>query len=177
MSNVRQLLDNGVPIYPITDKTLVLGLNDVPFEFYVVAWDGASTPVAANIPAGVSVTYNGNTYTGSLAASSATAPYLYLVASTSQQGEYDRYITTHTGSTYAWTALGSTAPVSPVIADNLTTNDASKALSAKQGKILGEEVSELEAKVEGFTTSFRANGVVNDLTMVIPSGTVIQSIS
>lgn len=147
MSNVRQLLDNGVPIYPITDKTLVLGLNDVPFEFYVVAWDGASTPVAANIPAGVSITYDGNTYTGSLAASSATAPYLYLVASTSQQGEYDRYITTHTGSTYAWTALGSTAPVSPVIADNLTTNDASKALSAKQGKILGEEVSELEAKV------------------------------
>lgn len=166
MSNVRQLLDNGVPIYPITDKTLVLGLNDVPFEFYVVAWDGASTPVAANIPAGVSITYDGNTYTGSLAASSATAPYLYLVASTSQQGEYDRYITTHTGSTYAWTALGSTAPVSPVIADNLTTNDASKALSAKQGKILGEEVSELEAKVTGSRQNYSSgyldsDGVVN----------------
>lgn len=147
MSNVRQLLDNGVPIYPITDKTLVLGLNDVPFEFYVVAWDGASTPTPANIPAGVTVTYDGNTYTGTLAASATTAPYLYLVASGTQQGEYDRYITTHTGSTYAWTALGSTAPVSPVIADDLVTNDSSKALSAKQGKILNDKTSELEAKV------------------------------
>lgn len=146
-SNVRQLLDNGVPVYPITDKSLVIGLQDVPFESYVVAWDGASTPVPSNIPAGVVVTYNTTDYTGTLAAGSATAPYLYLVASASQQGEYDRYIVTHTGSTYAWTQLGSTAPVSPVIADNLTTNDASKALSAKQGKILGEEVGELEAKV------------------------------
>lgn len=147
MSNVRQLLDNGVPIYPITDKSLVLGLNDVPFEDRVIAWDGASTPTPANIPAGVTVTYDGNTYTGTLAASASTVEPLYLVASTSQPGEYDRYITTHTGSTYAWVALGSTAPVSPVIADNLTTNDASKALSAKQGKILGDEVGELEAKV------------------------------
>ena len=146
-SNVRQLLDNGVPVYPITDKSLVIGLQDVPFESYVVAWDGASTPVVANIPAGVVVNYSGTDYTGTLAAGSATAPYLYLVASASQQGEYDRYIVTHTGSTYSWTQLGSTAPVSPVIADNLTTNDASKALSAKQGKILGEEVGELEAKV------------------------------
>lgn len=152
-SNVRQLLDNGVPVYPITDKSLVIGLQDVPFESYVVAWDGASTPVPANIPAGVVVTYNTTDYPGTLAAGSATAPYLYLVASASQQGEYDRYIVTHTGSTYAWTQLGSTAPVSPVIADNLTTNDASKALSAKQGKILGEEVGELEAKVNNLANT------------------------
>lgn len=156
-SNVRQLLDNGVPVYPITDKSLVIGLQDVPFESYVVAWDGASTPVPANIPAGVVVTYNTTDYPGTLAAGSATAPYLYLVASASQQGEYDRYIVTHTGSTYAWTQLGSTAPVSPVIADNLTTNDASKALSAKQGKILGEEVGELEAKLNNFSIAILAD--------------------
>jgi len=152
-SNVRQLLDNGVPVYPITDKSLVIGLQDVPFESYVVAWDGASTPVVANIPAGVVVTYNTTDYTGTLAAGSATAPYLYLVASTSQQGEYDRYITTHPGSSYVWTPLGSTAPVSPVIADDLVTNDSSKALSAKQGKILGDKTSELEAKVDGYSFS------------------------
>jgi len=146
-SNVRQLTDNGVPVYPITDRSLVIGLQDHAFATYVMAWDGASTPVPANIPAGVVVTYNGTDYTGTLAASASTAQDLYLVASGSQPGEYDRYITTHVSSTYAWNALGSTAIVSPVIADDLVTNDSSKALSAKQGKILGDKTSELEAKV------------------------------
>lgn len=158
-SNVRQLTDHGVPVYPITDKSLVIGLQDVPFESYVVAWDGASTPVPANIPAGVVVTYNGTDYTGTLAAGSATAPYLYLVASASQPGEYDRYIVTHTGATYAWTPLGSTTPVSPVIADDLVTNDPSKALSAKQGKILGDKTSELEAKVTDLEDEFRLSNI------------------
>lgn len=147
MSNVRQLMDHGVPVYPITDRSLVLGLQDNAFATYVMAWDGASTPVVAQIPAGVVVTYNGTNYTGTLAASSSTAQDLYLVASGTQQGEYDRYITTHTGSTYAWNQVGSTAIVSPVIADDLVTNDASKALSAKQGKVLNDKTSELEAKV------------------------------
>lgn len=140
-------MDHGVPVYPITDRSLVLGLQDNAFATYVMAWDGASTPVVAQIPAGVVVTYNGTDYTGTLAASSSTAQDLYLVASGTQQGEYDRYITTHTGSTYAWTQVGSTAIVSPVIADDLVTNDASKALSAKQGKVLNDKTSELEAKV------------------------------
>lgn len=174
MSNVRQLLDNGVPIYPITDKSLVLGLQDAPFEYYVVAWDGASTPVTANIPAGVVVTYNGTDYTGTLAAGSATAPYLYLVASASQPGEYDRYITTHPGSSYVWTPLGSTAPVSPVIADDLVTNDSSKALSAKQGKILNDKTSELEAEVDKLITSqdlFSLMSLFADGTFLLPNGT------
>ena len=151
-SNVRQLTDHGAPIYPITDRSLVIGLQDNAFATYVMAWDGASTPVPANIPAGVVVTYNGTDYTGTLAASASTAQDLYLVASGSQPGEYDRYITTHVSSTYAWNALGSTAIVSPVIADDLVTNDSSKALSAKQGKILGDKTSELEAKVTDLFT-------------------------
>lgn len=170
-SNVRQLLDNGVPVYPITEKSLVIGLQDAPFEYYIVAWDGASSPVVANIPAGVTVTYNNATYIGTLAASSTTAQYLYLVASASQPGEYDRYITTRSGSSFVWTALGSTAPVSPVIADNLTTNDSSKALSAKQGKILGEEVSELELKVTDRATS------VNDADYAIRAVTSSSSLT
>ena len=38
---------------------------------FIIAWDGASTPQPAKIPAGVKVTYNGTTYTGTLTASSA----------------------------------------------------------------------------------------------------------
>ena len=152
-SNVRQLLENGTPIYPITERSLVIGLQDAPFEYYVVAWDGASTPVVANIPAGVVVTYNNVNYTGTLAAGSATAPYLYLVASTTQAGEYDRYIVTNNGNnTFSWTPVGSTAPLTPVIVDNLTTNDATKALSAKQGKALKDELSQFEAEVTDLTT-------------------------
>ena len=161
-SNVRQLTDHGAPIYPITDRSLVIGLQDNAFATYVMAWDGASTPVPANIPAGVVVTYNGTDYTGTLAASASTAQDLYLVASGSQPGEYDRYITTHVSSTYAWNALGSTAIVSPVIADDLVTNDSSKALSAKQGKILGDKTSELEAKV-GEKINF---GIITDADFI-----------
>ena len=154
-SNSIQIRDKqGNPLYPITDKSLVTGLQDVPFESYIVAWDGSSAPTVANIPAGVVVNYNSTDYTGTLAASVNTAPYLYLVASASQQGEYDRYITTKSGSSFVWTALGSTAPVSPVIADNLTTNDASKALSAKQGKILGESVEELDLEVHNLSGKY-----------------------
>lgn len=156
--NVIQIRDNqGNAVYPITDKSLVIGLQDAPFEYYIVAWDGASSPVVANIPAGVVVNYDGTDYTGTLAASATTAPYLYLVASASQQGEYDRYIVTHPSSSYVWTALGSTAPVSPVIADDLNTNDASKALSAKQGKILGDSVSQLELKVDDLSRHIDAS--------------------
>jgi len=153
-SNVRQLLENGTPIYPITERSLVIGLQDAPFEYYVLAWDGASTPVVSKIPAGVVVTYNNTNYTGTLAASATTAPYLYLVASTTQAGEYDRYIVTNNGNnTFSWTPVGSTAPVTPVIVDNLTTNDATKALSAKQGKVLKDELSQFEAKLNGVAPS------------------------
>lgn len=158
-SNVRQLLENGTPIYPITERSLVIGLQDAPFEYYVVAWDGASTPVVANIPAGVVVTYNNVNYTGTLAAGSATAPYLYLVASTTQAGEYDRYIVTNNGNnTFTWTHVGSTAPLTPVIVDNLTTNDATKALSAKQGKVLKDELSQFEAKVDELLAEVEEDG-------------------
>lgn len=144
MSNVIQIRDpQGNAVYPITDASLVIGLQDGPFSEYVLSWDGSSTPVVANIPAGVSVVYGSTTYTGTLAASSSTACKVYLVASTSQVGEYDRYITSHTSSVYSWTPLASTQIQSPVVVDNLTTNDPTKALSAKQGKVLNEEVSQL----------------------------------
>ena len=53
---------------------------------FVIAWDGTSAPVVANIPAGVKVTYNGTTYTGTLSADNATPGSFYLVASASEAG-------------------------------------------------------------------------------------------
>lgn len=79
---------------------------------FIVAWNGASTPVAANIPAGVVVTYNDTTYTGTLAASAAQAGAFYLVKSSTQKGGtldvYDEYAVITVGSSKSWEKLGDT---------------------------------------------------------------------
>ena len=72
----------------------------------IVAWDGASTPVEAEIPAGVTVTYNNVTYTGTLAASSDTKGPVYYVAD--GNGNATRYMVSQSGSTYSWLAIGTT---------------------------------------------------------------------
>lgn len=109
---------------------------------YVIAWDGASTPDVSQIPAGVTVTFNDRDYTGILAADKTLAKEnnIYIVPSATQEGEWDRYVIVQDGDGYAWQAIGSTQIVSPVIADNLTTNDPSKALSAAQGVVLDKKI-------------------------------------
>lgn len=80
-----------------------------------IAWKGDAIPVVADIPAGVVVTYNGNDYTGTLAASSAAKNALYLVYNTDSEDNndvYDEYAVVNTGTelspTYAWEKIGST---------------------------------------------------------------------
>ena len=78
----------------------------------VVAWNGTSTPVVANIPAGVVVTYNGTDYTGTLAANSAVAGSFYLVHSTSSSVEmdvYDEYVAIGAAGSKSWERIGSTS--------------------------------------------------------------------
>ena len=48
---------------------------------FIVAWDGVTTPVVANIPAGVVVKYNGTSYTGTLAPEDSVPGAFYLVVS------------------------------------------------------------------------------------------------
>ena len=80
---------------------------------FVIAWNGSSTPVVANIPAGVVVKYNGTNYTGTLAASADTVGKFYLVKSTTQVETldvYDEYATMRpTLNTYAWEKIGDTS--------------------------------------------------------------------
>lgn len=117
MANIIPLKDNtGAQFYPQTHEKAVVDSNGVNLQTklasittptYVTAWDGDSTPVVANIPAGVSVTYNTTTYTGTLAASASTANKTYLV-STGTTDNYNRYVTQLNGSTYSWQNIGST---------------------------------------------------------------------
>lgn len=71
---------------------------------YVVAWDGASTPDVTEIPAGVTVTYSGTTYTGTLAASASTVNKIYMVWNGTA---YDMYGTSQDGG-YSWVPMGTT---------------------------------------------------------------------
>ena len=75
---------------------------------FIVAWNGSSTPVVANIPAGVVVTYNETDYTGTLAADSAQAGAFYLVHSSSTSNDvYDEYVAVGTTGSKTWERLGS----------------------------------------------------------------------
>lgn len=88
---------------------------------FIVAWDGTSTPVPANIPAGVKVTYGDPAveYTGTLTAETegadphAQAGAFYLVkSSTSTTGSpsdvYDEYVPVGTTGSKFWEKIGDT---------------------------------------------------------------------
>lgn len=77
---------------------------------YIIAWNGSSTPVVGNIPAGVTVTYNGTDYTGTFSANSAEAGAFYLVHSSSTSNDvYDEYVAVGTTGSKTWERLGSSS--------------------------------------------------------------------
>lgn len=137
MPNAVQLTKNGQPVYPRTDVSLVVGLQD-----------------AIKLPP-VKVTTLPT-------ASAETAGKMYYVGP-DQNDEYERYITSiGANETYDWIDLGDTSIPLPSIADNLTTDDANTALSAKQGVVLEGEITQLEAKVDGSYIGWSLdNGKVN----------------
>lgn len=126
------------------------------YPAYVVAWDGSSSPVVANIPAGVAVTYDGNSYTGTLAASSSTLDKVYLV-STGTTDNYYRYVTQLNGSTYSWQNIGST--------EMDLTDYATEA-----------EVSQLSQKVEGIAPARSGQMIKNgeETTLSAYDGKVVK---
>ena len=79
---------------------------------YVIAWDGTTAPVVANIPAGVVVVYNDTEYTGTLSANSATPGAFYLVKSATQAGgaldKYDEYVPVGDSGSKTWEKIGDT---------------------------------------------------------------------
>lgn len=81
---------------------------------YIVCWDGTSTPVVANIPAGVVVTYNNVDYTGTKAALTAEPLAFYLVKAPDPvtNDVYEEYGVVRTGTegsyVYTWEKIGNT---------------------------------------------------------------------
>ena len=90
---------------------------------YNVAWDGTSEPTVGNIPAGVTVTYGGTTYTGTMAANNATPGAFYLVKSaTSVDGKdvYDEYVPVGPDGSKTWEKIGDTQISLSDIVTNVT---------------------------------------------------------
>ena len=78
---------------------------------FIVAWDGTAAPVVANVPAGVVITYNGTTYTGTLSTDDAQLGAFYLVKSSTQVGSldvYDEYTVATVNNVKQWEKLGDT---------------------------------------------------------------------
>lgn len=96
---------------------------------FIVAWDGTAAPVVGNIPAGVVVTYNSQSYTGTLAATSAQPGAFYLVrSSSSPSGEvldvYDEYVPVKKDATTTWEKIGDTVlDLSDYVIDVTTSTD------------------------------------------------------
>lgn len=80
---------------------------------FIITWDGSSVPTVSNIPAGVVVQYNGNTYTGTLSAENAEAGAFYLVKSSSNPSSetldvYDEYVPVGATGSKTWEKIGDT---------------------------------------------------------------------
>ena len=75
-----------------------------------IGWDGNSQPDVSNIPAGVTVEYQGQTYTGTKTASTAEPGQFYLVKSGEGLNKYDEYIVVKSGTdqdpVYSWEKMG-----------------------------------------------------------------------
>jgi hypothetical protein len=103
---------------------------------FVIAWDGASVPTVANIPAGVVVKYNGTNYTGTLDADDAEVGAFYLVkSSTTPSAEtldvYDEYVPVGVTGSKTWEKIGDTQlNLSDVVTD--------VSLSKQTDVVLGE---------------------------------------
>lgn len=86
---------------------------------FIIAWDGNSTPTVGNIPAGVQVVYNGTTYTGTLAASSATPGAFYLVRTKTITEQTQQTLSNGTvtleegGASYGTVSLASSVSLQP----------------------------------------------------------------
>lgn len=115
-------------------------VNALTRQSYIIAWDGTAEPIVADIPAGVVVTYNGNPYTGTLAASADTAGNIYLVRN---GAGYDMYVTTD-NSGYAWISIGSTSLDLSGYVTTTMLNDLDQAV-VKKADVLSSMVSVSES--------------------------------
>ena len=145
---------------------------------YNVGWDGTSEPVLTQIPAGVTVTYNGQTYTGTLSADSATPGAFYLVKSETQvdgKDVYDEYVPVGETGSKAWEKIGDTQ-----VALNDVVTDV--ALTKQTDTVIGTDstFTVTQPKVGLATDSTSGTGkvqVVTGITSAAASGDTVTAVT
>lgn len=148
---------------------------------FIVAWDGTAAPDVSKIPAGVVVSFNGTTYTGTLAANAETVESkgFYLVKSSivdaAKSDTYDEYVVVSNGGVASWEKLGSTSIDLSSLGelaykDNVTLNK-------------GTAVSAMSANATFTTTvtptkkKYKASAQITGGTITTTKDTVVKSIT
>lgn len=145
---------------------------------YNVGWDGTSEPVLTQIPAGVTVTYNGQTYTGTLSADSATPGAFYLVKSGTQvdgKDIYDEYVPVGESGSKTWEKIGDTQ----IALSNVVTD---VALTKQTDTVIGTDstftVTQPTVTLATDTTSGTGKvQVVTGITSAAASGDTVTAVT
>ena len=144
---------------------------------FIIAWDGNSTPVVADIPYGVTVIYNDTEYTGTLSAETtgsgthAQPGAFYLVKSgTTTTGEpndvYDEYVPVGTTGSKYWEKLGDTQVDLSDVVTGVTLNK-------QTDSVLGDGTTFTNASSSvSFGAHTKDNVLGEDTTFALSSGTV-----
>ena len=93
---------------------------------FIVAWSGNEAPVVSDIPEGVTVTYDGTSYTGTLPANDAQVGAFYLVKSSNEDNDvYDEYVPVGESGSKEWERLGTPTMDLSAYVKNVTLNKSS----------------------------------------------------
>ena len=149
---------------------------------FIVAWDGASVPVPANIPAGVVVTYQGTDYTGTLSAETtgdgthAQAGAFYLVkSSTHTVNIYSEYVPVGTEGSKYWEKLGDTEiDLSDVVTDVSLTKQTASVIGANATLTNTQPTVNLST---GATAGTGVVSVVTGITSATASGDSVTALT
>jgi len=138
---------------------------------FIIAWNGTSTPVPGNIPAGVKVVYNGTTYTGTMSAASAEVGAFYLVRSSTSTSEgpldvYDEYVPIGPSGSKSWEKIGDTQLDLSDVVTNVSLN--------KQTDVVLGESTTFTNSTSAVTFSGGTNDVAlgENTTFALTSGAV-----
>ena len=143
---------------------------------FIIAWDGASAPVVANIPAGVQITYQGTTYTGTLDADDATPGAFYLIHSDTQLSNdvYDEYVPVGSTGSKSWEKIGDTQVDLSDVVVAITTNT-SEVLSSGTTITVTPTKQYLGATASGANTQWNSKDQVTAVTGVSATKTNVKA--
>ena len=138
MADISKITLPSGTTYNIKDE---VARNFINGGSFIIAWNGSTAPVAANIPQGVVVTYNNTNTTGTLSVTAATTGSFYLVKSSTLPSNdsldiYDEYVVikpdVNDNTTWFWEKIGDTKI-------NLSNVITSVTLNKQTDKVIGED--------------------------------------